>query len=80
MLNVVNCVWGPWDLKPYDYPGTRDDNSMETECYGLYCPGNGLTPLNATGNRTRKLETPAEHGEQCEGNTEEECSAPCPGT
>ena len=81
-FSIVDCEWGPWEMKDYDYPGPRLDGSTKTSCHGIAgkCLGTGLSPSTAKGNRTRKEIIPQDVPVRaCEGSSLEECDAPCPG-
>ena len=81
-FSIVECEWGPWEIKYYDYPGPRIDGSNKTSCHGIAgkCLGTGLSPSTAKGNRTRKEIIPTDVPVRaCEGSSFEECDAPCPG-
>ena len=81
-FSIVDCEWGPWEMKDYDYPGPRLDGSSRTSCHGIAgkCIGTGLSPSTAKGNRTRKEIIPTDVPVRaCEGSSLEECDAPCPG-
>ena len=81
-FSIVNCEWGPWEMKDYDYPGPRLDGSTKTSCHGIAgkCLGTGLSPSTAKGNRTRIEIIPQDVPVRaCEGSSFQECDAPCPG-
>ena len=82
LMFIVECIWSPWEMRDYDYPGPRLDGSNKTSCHGIAgkCNGTGLSPSTAKGNRTRYEIIPTDiHVNQCEGASQEECDAPCPG-
>ena len=81
-VSIVDCEWGPWEMKDYDYPGPRLDGSTKTSCHGIAgkCLGTGLSPSTAKGNRTRQEIIPQDVPVRaCEGSSLEECDTPCPG-
>ena len=74
-LKIVDCLWSEWN--------TQDINGYLRVCNRLNCKGDGLSPEEAKGQKTRRvLVEPGPGGKPCSPNGErslEECRGDCPG-